>query len=110
MMEQRTRALLALGLSVAIAGAAWFALYRAADAGVSRLARIDRVRATCDSGWANARTDRDTAIVDGRALADTIDAGSEAQLAQCGDLRPSDGPKPMPNPREMNPGIPRRPQ
>ena len=73
----------------------------ASEAGLARLARIDRVRAACDSAWSLARTERDTAAVDRLALPDTIDKGSSAELARCGNLRPAGLPSRLPNQREL---------
>lgn len=100
--QGRTTALISLGIALVLAVFTWFALSRAADSGVARLARIDVVRAQCETGWRAARNERDTALVDATSLTDTIDPGSSAQLARCGNLRPAGLPSTLPNPREMS--------
>lgn len=100
--QGRTTALIGLGIALVLAVFTWFALSHAADAGVARLARIDVVRAQCESAWRAARNERDTIVVDALSLSDTIDRGSSAELARCGNLRPSGLPSTLPNPREMS--------
>ncbi len=101
----RRVALLSLGVTVVVAVLAWRWLGGATSSGMERLARIDVVRARCDSLWGAARTPADTLAVDRVALADTIDPRSSTPLARCGDLRgvPRGGGAPgaLPNPREM---------
>jgi hypothetical protein len=99
--QGRTTALIGVGVALLLSVGTWFGLSRAADAGLARLARIDRVRAPCDSAWSLARSERDTAIVDQRSLPDTIDKGSSDELARCGHLRPKGLPSRLPNQREM---------
>ena len=96
----RTRALIGLGVAVAVAGGAWLFVGRAADSGLERLARIDRVRAGCNVLWAQARNPIDSARVDATPLPDTIDPRSSSALQRCGGLRASE-PKAV-NPREMS--------
>ncbi|MEO7520941.1 MAG: hypothetical protein ABIW79_03905, partial [Gemmatimonas sp.] len=74
--QGRTTALIALAIATALGVFAWVGLNRAADAGVARLARIDKVRIACDSGWRDARDQRDSMRVDLISLPDTIDPGS----------------------------------
>ncbi len=100
--QGRTTALIGLGIALVLAGLTWYWLSRAADAGVARLARIDVVRASCETGWQAARNERDTALVDATSLRDTIDPGSSAELSRCGHLRPKGLPSSLPNPREMS--------
>ena len=99
--QGRTTALIGVGVALLLAVFTWFALSRASDAGLARLARIDRVRAACDSAWRTATTERDTAAVDRLPLPDTIDKGSSAELSRCGNLRPKGLPSKLPNQREM---------
>ena len=99
--QGRTTALISLGIALVLGGFTWYGLSRAADAGVARLARIDVVRAECQTGWQAARNERDTAVVDATSLRDTIDPGSSAELSRCGHLRPTGLPSNLPNPREM---------
>lgn len=100
--QGRTTALIGLAIALALAGFTWFALSRAADAGVARLARIDVVRSECSTAWMAARNARDTAVVDATSLRDTIDAGSSAELSRCGHLRPQGLQSSKVNPREMS--------
>ncbi len=99
--QGRTTALIGLAIALTLAGFTWFALSRAADAGVARLARIDVVRAECSTAWTAARNARDTAVVDATSLRDTIDAGSSAELSRCGHLRPQGLQSSKSNGREM---------
>ena len=99
--QGRTTALIGVGVALVLAIFTWFALSRASDAGLARLARIDRVRVACERAWGAARTERDTAAVDRLPLPDTIDKGSSAELARCGNLRPQGLPSRLPNQREM---------
>jgi hypothetical protein len=100
-----TRAVALAGLvaTLVLAVVGWVWLSRAADGGVSRLARIDTVRAECETLWRGARAFTDTQAVDRVALRDTIDPLSDDALMQCGDLRDKsrDG-RAMPNNREMS--------
>lgn len=100
--QGRTTALISLGIASVLGVFTWYGLTRAADAGVARLARIDVVRAECQTAWQAARTERDTVIVDATSLRDTIDPGSSAELSRCGHLRPQGLPTSLPNPREMS--------
>jgi len=95
----RTKALIGLGVAVLISIAGWFWLSRAAQAGLERIAAIERVRTECERAWSAARTNEETLTVDRFALKDTIDARSDAALRRCGDLRTT---KTLPNPREMS--------
>lgn len=108
--QGRTTALIGLLIAGALGVFAWFALNRAADVGIARLARIDRVRAVCDSGWSKARDQRDSMLVDLISLPDTIDPGSSAELSRCANLRPNGMPTARSNPRDMtDPLTERRP-
>lgn len=100
--QGRTTALISLGIALVLAVLTWYWLSRAADVGVARLARIDVVRAECQTAWLAARNERDTVIVDATSLRDTIDPGSSAELSRCGHLRPKGLPSSLPNPREMS--------
>ena len=100
--QARTTALIGVGVAVLLGIGTWFALSRAADVGLARLSRIDHVRAACDSAWAMARNDVDSAIVDRLSLPDTIDPGSSSELARCGNLRPSGLPSKLPSQRDMS--------
>jgi len=99
--QGRTTALIGLCIAAALGIVTWFALSRAADAGLARLARIDRVRAVCDSAWRGATNRGDSAKIDLISLPDTIDKGSNAELSRCGSLRPNGLPSKPQNPREM---------
>lgn len=99
--QARTTALISLGVAVVLGVGTWFGLSSATDAGLARLARIDRVRVACDSAWRVARNELDTAAVDRLSLPDTIDKGSSDELARCGNLRPAGLPSRLPNQREM---------
>ncbi|HYW32315.1 MAG TPA: hypothetical protein VE869_12460 [Gemmatimonas sp.] len=100
--QGRTTALISVGVALVLGVATWFGLNDAADSGVARLARIDRVRAECEEGWRGARNALDTATVDRLSLPDTIDPGSSAELSRCANLRPQGLPTRLPNPREMS--------
>lgn len=100
MDQNRTRALIGLGVAVVVAVGAWLFVTRAADSGLERLARIDKVRAQCTALWANAHNAIDSARVDATPLPDTIDPRSSSALQRCGGLRAME-PKPV-NPREMS--------
>jgi hypothetical protein len=100
--QTRTTALICVGVAALLGVGTWFGLSSAADAGLARLARIDRVRAACDSAWSLARNERDSAAVDRLSLPDTIDQGSSAELSRCGHLRPSGLPSKLPNQRDMS--------
>lgn len=67
--------------------AAWYFLGVAADRGVDRLARIDRLRTLCTARYAAARDRSDTLRVDRSPLPDTVDPGSRQRIAQCGAFR-----------------------
>lgn len=83
----RTRALIGLGVAVVLAIAGWSWLSRATEAGLERLAAIERARAECTRAWSLAATHAESLNVDRHPLADTIDAQSERAMRQCGDLR-----------------------
>lgn len=89
-------------LALAVAVGAWFWFGRAADQGVERLARLDRMRAYCAPFYAQARDRNDTMRVDRAPLPDTIDAGSKDAFDRCGDFRPPSVPNQLPNARELN--------
>jgi len=80
-------ALLSVIVAVAAGAAAWYFLGAAADRGVERLARIDRLRALCVERYAMAQNRSDTLRVDRWALPDTVDPGSRQRIAQCGAFR-----------------------
>jgi len=80
-------ALLSVIVAVAAGVAAWYFLGVAADRGVERLARIDRLRALCVERYAMAQNRSDTLRVDRWALPDTVDPGSRQRIAQCGAFR-----------------------
>ena len=96
----RTRALIGLGVAVVLAVGGWIFVTRATDAGLERLARIDKVRADCNALWARALNPVDSARVDATPLPDTIDPRSASSLQRCGGLRPSE--QKLANPREMS--------
>ncbi len=98
----RRGALIALAVAVVLGIGTWFGLSFAADKGLDRLARIDRLRAGCDSAWSSSRTRADSLRVNTRALSDTIDPRSNAALKVCGSLRLNTEAKRLPNPREMS--------
>ena len=97
--SMRTRALVGLGFAILISVAGWVWLSRKAEAGLARLAAIERLRSECERSWSGATNHAETLSVDRIALKDTIDARSNAALRRCGDLRSI---KELPNPREMN--------
>lgn len=80
-------ALFSVAVAVVAGIAAWYFLGVAADRGVDRLARIDRLRALCVERYANARDRSDTLRVDRSPLPDTVDPGSRQRIAQCGAFR-----------------------
>lgn len=97
-------ALAALALALGVGVASWFWFGRAADVGVARLARLDKVRVYCEGFYAQARDRMDTMRIDRVALPDTIDPGSKDAFDRCGDLRAltPEVPTSLPNPREMS--------
>ena len=97
--RMRTKALVGLGVAVLLGIAGWFWLSRATQAGVDRLAAIERARAECVRAWSAATTHEETLTVDRVALVDTIDARSDRAMRRCGDLRTTTA---QPNPREMS--------
>jgi len=99
--QSRTTALISVGVAAVLGIATWFALSSATDAGLARLARIDRVRTACERAWSAATNQRDSAAVDRLSLPDTIDKGSSAELSRCANLRPAGLPTKPANPREM---------
>ena len=103
----RTAALLSLLITVLVGAGAWWWFSRAADAGVERLARIDKLRTLCTGYYAQARDRQDSMRVDRLPLPDTVDAGSKTAIDRCGDLRGPETPTILPNPREMGEEIPR---
>jgi hypothetical protein len=90
-----------VGASV-LAVVAWFGFGRAADVGIDRMARIERMQALCTERYALARTRIDTMRVDRSALPDTIDPRSKARFDRCGAFRVEGVARELPNPREMN--------
>jgi hypothetical protein len=88
--------------AVGIGAVAWLFLGRAADSGVQRLDRLDRMRALCTAQYALARSLNDTMRVDRMPLPDTIDAQSNDRIARCGALRATTPATTLPNAREMN--------
>jgi hypothetical protein len=88
--------------AVALGIAAWFLLGRAADVGIERMARIERMQALCRERYAIARNRNDTMRVDRAALPDTIDPKSKGRFDRCGVFRVEGVPRELPNPREMN--------
>jgi hypothetical protein len=83
----RRRALIVLLVTVGIGVLAWLFLGRATDAGIDRLATIDRVRGFCDSLGATATgSANDSARIAATPLPDTVDAQSDKALRTCGDL------------------------
>lgn len=93
----RIKALTGLGVAVVLAIVGWWWLSRATDAGIERLAAIERARAECTRAWGLAATRAETLNVDHTPLADTIDAKSQGALRRCGDMREAtvDGPREM---------------
>lgn len=85
----RNRAIGVLLVTVMLGVLAWLFLGRAADAGIGRLATIDRVRTYCDSLIAGARSQNDSARIALTPLPDTVDAQSDKAIRNCGDLRSS---------------------
>ncbi len=77
-------------------------LGRAADVGVERMARIERMRALCTERYGFARSRLDTMRVDRSALPDTIDPRSKDRMDRCGVFRTELVPSTLPNPREMS--------
>jgi hypothetical protein len=82
----RNRALVALAITLLIGAGAWWFFGRATDAGLERMARIERAHAQCDSLRARARNREDSVRVSMTALADTIDPRSKDAIGKCGDL------------------------
>lgn len=111
MSETSTKPPMAAVLSVVgasvLAVVGYVLLTRAADTGLERLDRIDRVRAMCDAYYAQARSRADTMRIDRMALPDTIDPQSKDAIDRCGDLRAASSMNTIPNPREMGEEIPR---
>ncbi len=100
--QSKLVAVVGLVIALGLGAAGWVFLGRAADTGVERLARIDKMRALCTEAWQQARTESDSARVDKMALPDTIDPQSERRIARCGLLRGESIPNTLPNPREMS--------
>lgn len=99
----RTKALIALVVTLVLAIGTWYGLSVATDSGLARLEAIDRGVAQCEALWSAARTRDDSARVDHTRLHDVIDAQSATALTECADLRAPDGTsRPPVNPREMN--------
>ncbi len=94
-------ALVTLVIALAVAAVGWYYVGVAADAGVSRIDRVDALREWCAEHYAGAQSAVDTMRVDRLALPDTIDPQSSARIARCGDLRDQMAPDKTPNPREM---------
>lgn len=82
----RRRALVVLAITLALAVIAWLFLRRATEAGLDRLALLDRARMQCDSLYAFARHSEDSIRVSMTALTDTIDPRSNDAIRTCGDL------------------------
>ena len=82
----RNRALVVLLVTIVLGAGAWFLLGRAADSGIDRLARIDRVRAYCDSLKATVANQNDSIRVSRAPVRDTVDAQSDKAIRTCGDL------------------------
>jgi hypothetical protein len=80
------RAMVAVGVAIALGIAAWFGIDRAADAGKDRLEAYDRARAACNARYAAARTADDSSRVDESALSEVLDNGVEGAPRRCGDL------------------------
>ena len=78
----RTKALIALAVTLFIGVGAWFGLTTATQRAIDRLAAIDRARATCAVSYNAARSRAETLLVDRIPLADTINARSDAALQQ----------------------------
>lgn len=97
----RTKALVAMVMTVGIAIAAWIGISTAADRGIARLATIEAERTRCQALWSTAQSFADTVRVDRSALRDTIDASSATAMTNCGSLRDRTGAA-TPNPREMS--------
>jgi|APMI01.1.fsa_nt_gi hypothetical protein len=95
-------ALIGLAGALTIAAVTWVVLNRVADAGLDRLARIERMQAVCTERYAYARNRLDTMRVDRSALPDTIDAKSKDRMDRCGVFRAEGVLRELPNPREMN--------
>lgn len=95
-------ALVSLLVAITLGVLSWQFLGQAADTGVERLARIDRLRGWCDSLYAGARDRTDTMRIDRVALPDTVDPESRNRIARCGALRGESVPNDLPNPREMS--------
>lgn len=83
----RNRALVAFVISVVLAVFAWTILSNATDTALSRLDRIDAVRAYCDSLYAEARNEGDSLRIMDMPLRDTIDARSDEAMKTCGSLK-----------------------
>lgn len=97
----RTKALVALVITVGVAIASWVGISTAADRGIARLATIEAERTRCEALWGAARTFADSVTVDRTALRDTIDAQSATAMTNCKSLRNQMGAS-TPNPREMS--------
>lgn len=95
-------ALMSLLVAVVLGVVSWQFLGQAADSGVARLARLDRLRGWCETLYAGAQDRTDTMRVDRVALPDTVDPESTNRIARCGALRGESVPNSLPNPREMN--------
>lgn len=99
----RTKALVALVVTLVLAMSTWYWLAVATESGLARLEAIDRGVAQCEALWSAARSREDSARVDHTRLHDVIDAQSATALTECADLRAPDGTtRPPVNPREMN--------
>jgi hypothetical protein len=98
----RAAALVSLAFAAAVGIGSWFLFGRAADSGVERLARLDRMRELCAGYYATARDRMDSMRVDRVAIPDTIDPGSKDAYDRCGDFRGPSVPNELPNPREMS--------
>lgn len=103
----KAAALATVVLAAAVGVASWFWFGRAADTGVERLARIDKMRTLCTGYYAQARDRSDSMRVDRLPLPDTIDPSSSDAMDRCGDMRGPEMPTSLPNPRELGKEIPR---
>ncbi len=85
-LATRTKALTALALTVAVAIGAWFFMQSITVSGLSRLERIDIVRAYCDSIFKTSVSETDSQRIRAIGLPDTIDPRSKKALSTCGSL------------------------
>jgi hypothetical protein len=95
-------AILSVVGAATLAVVAYVVLGRAADVGIARMERIERMQALCTERYAAARTRLDTMRVDRSALPDTIDPRSKDRMDRCGVFRSELVRSTLPNPREMS--------